>query len=85
MPFLDIAIPIFNVIENITKHLKGGSSARVDGSLVELLTSSLTAAERGKMEALVQFIRIESAKELATTKSRKKKHYNSMRTVGCVV
>jgi len=48
---LDMPIAKFNVNEKITKHLKGGSSARVDRSLVELLTSSLTAAERGKMEA----------------------------------
>lgn len=77
MPFLiakdllDMPIAIFNVIEKITKHSKGGSSARVHRSLVDLLTSSLTAAERGKMEALVQFIRTEPAKELAAVKSRK--------------
>ena len=69
--FLDMPIVGFNVIEEITKHFDRGSSARVNGSLVDVLTSSLTGVERRKVEALVQFITSEPAKELATVKSRK--------------
>jgi len=68
---LDMAIVGFNVIEEITKLFESGSSARVNGLLVDVLTSSLTGVERGKVEALVQFITSEPAKELATVKSRK--------------
>lgn len=38
---------------------------------MDVLTSSLTGVEQGKVEALVQFIPSEPAKELATVKSRK--------------
>ena len=69
--FLDIPIVGCNVIEEITKHFDRGSSARVNGSLVDVLTSSLTCVERRKVEALVQFITSEPAKQLATVKSRK--------------
>ena len=50
---------------------ESSSSAGVNGLLVDLLTSSVTGVERGKVEALVQFISSEPAKELATVKSRK--------------
>ena len=43
--FLDMPIVGFNVIKEITKHFDRGSSARVNGSLVEVLTSSLTGVE----------------------------------------
>lgn len=68
---LDMPIVGFNVIEEITKLFESSSSAGVDGLLVDVLTSSLTGVERGKVEALVQFISSEPAKELATVKSRK--------------
>ena len=68
---LDMPIVGFNVIEEITKLFESSSSAGVDGLLVDMLTSSLTGVERGKVEALVQFISSEPAKELATVKSRK--------------
>ena len=38
--FLDVPIVGFNVIEEITKHFDRGSSARANGSLVDVLTSS---------------------------------------------
>jgi len=38
---------------------------------VDVLTSSLTGVEGGKVEAFIQFIISEPAKELATVKSRK--------------
>ena len=69
--FLDMPIVGFNVIEEITKHFDRGPSARVNGSLVDVLTSSLTGVGRGKVEVLVQFITSEPVKELATVKSRK--------------
>ena len=68
---LDMPIVGFNVIEEIAKLFESGSSARVNGLLVDVLTSSLSGVERGKVEALVQFITSEPAKELATVKSRK--------------
>ena len=46
--FLDMPIVGFNVIEEITKHFDRGSSARVNGSLLDVLTSSLTGVERRK-------------------------------------
>ena len=57
----------FNVIEEITKHFDRGSSARVKGSSVDVLTSSLTGVERGKVKAVVQFITFEPTKELDRT------------------
>ena len=63
--FLDMPIVGFNVIKEITKHFDRGSSARVNGSLVALLTSSLTFVDRRHVEVFVQ-----PAKELATVKSR---------------
>ena len=69
--FLDMPIVGFNVIEEITKHFDRGSSVRVNGSLADVLTSSPTGVERRKVEALVQFITSEPAKELAIVKSRK--------------
>ena len=68
---LDMPVVGFNVIEEITKLFESGSSARVNGLSVDVLTSSLSGVERGKVEALVQFITSEPAKELATVKSRK--------------
>jgi len=68
---LDMVIVVFNVIEEITKLFESGSSARVNGLLVDVLTSSLTGVKRGKVETLVQFITSEPAKGLATVKSRK--------------
>ena len=68
--FLDMPIVGFNVIKEITKHFDRGSLARVNGSL-DVLTSSLTGFEQRKVEALVQFITSEPAKELAAVKSRK--------------
>ena len=68
---LDMPIVAFNVIEEITKLFESGSSARVNELLVDVLTSSLTGVERGKVEALVQFITPEPAKQLATVKSSK--------------
>ena len=68
--FLDMPIVGFNVIKEITKHFDRGSLARVNGSL-DVLTSSLTGVEQRKVEALVQLITSEPAKELATVKSRK--------------
>ena len=38
--FLDMPTVGFNVIEEITKHFDTGSSARVNGSFVDVLTSS---------------------------------------------
>ena len=69
--FLDMPIVGFNAIEEISKQFDRGPSAGVDGSLVDVLTSSLTGAERREVEALVQFITSELVKELATVKSRK--------------
>ena len=68
---LDMPIDGFNVIEEITKYFEGDASAGVHGSLVDVLTSSLTGADREKVEALVQLIKSEPVKELATVKSRK--------------
>ena len=68
---LDMPIVGFNVIEEFTKHFEGDASAGVHGSLVDVLTSSLTGADRVNVEALVQLIKAEPVKELATVKSRK--------------
>ena len=68
---LDMPIVGFNVIEEITKYFEGDASAGVHGSLVNVLTSSLTGADQEKVEALVQLIKSEPVKELATVKSRK--------------
>ena len=68
---LDMPIVGFNVIEEITKYFKGDASAGVHGSLVNVLTSSLTGADQEKIEALAQLIKSEPVKELATVKSRK--------------
>ena len=71
-----MSIVEFNVIEEITKHFDRGSSARVKGLLVDVLTSSLTGVERGKVEAVVQFITSEPTKELASVKPRKQEIVN---------
>ena len=42
---LDMPIVGYNVIEEITKFFDRGSSARVNGLLVDMLTSSLTGVE----------------------------------------
>jgi len=42
---LDMVIVVFNVIEEITKLFESGSSARVNGLLVDVLTSSLTGVK----------------------------------------
>ena len=68
--FLDMPIVGLNVIEEITEHSDRGSSARVIGSLVDMLTSSLTGSERRKVEALVQFMTSEPATEVAPVKPR---------------
>ena len=68
---LDMPIVGFNVIEEITKYFEGDASARVHGSLVDVLTSSLTVADRKKVEALVQLIKSEPVTELAVVKLRK--------------
>ena len=69
--FLDMPIVGFNVIEEIPKQFDRGPSARINGSLVDVLSSSLTGVGRRKVEVLVQFITSEPVKELATVKSRK--------------
>lgn len=51
-----MAIVGLNVIEEITKHSVDGAPAGADGSMVNVLTSSLTGVEQEKVEALVQFI-----------------------------
>jgi len=51
---LDMPIVGFNVIEEITKYFEGDASAGVHGSLVDVLSSSFTVADRKKVEALVQ-------------------------------
>ena len=43
--FSDMPLVRFNVIEEISKQFDGGSSTRVSGSLVDVLTSSLTGVE----------------------------------------
>jgi len=45
---LDMPIVRFNVIEEITKYFEGDASAGVHGSLVDVLASSLTVADRKK-------------------------------------
>ena len=69
--FLDMPVFRFNVIKELTKQFVIGSSARVNRSLVDLPTSSLTCVERRNVEAFVQFITSEPGNELATVKSRK--------------
>ena len=68
---LDMPIVGFNVIEEITKYFEGDASAGVHGSLVDVLTSRLTVADRKKVEARVQLIKSEPVTELAVVKSRK--------------
>ncbi|KAL9964944.1 hypothetical protein ACROYT_G028661 [Oculina patagonica] len=68
---LDMPIVGFNVIEEITKQPECGVPVGADGSMVDVLSSSLTGVERDKVEALVQLIKSEPAKELSTVKSRK--------------
>ena len=67
---LDVPVVGVNVIEEITKHFDRGSSARVNGSLVAVLTSSLTGVERRKVEALVQFITSEYLQDRNYTEDR---------------
>ena len=59
-----------NVIEEITKHFDRVSSARVNRSLVAVLTSSLTGVERRKVEALIQFITSEPLQDRKYTEDR---------------
>ena len=61
----------FNVIEEITKQPVDCASAGVGESVVDALSSSLTGVEKEKVEALVNLIKTESAKELCSIKSRK--------------
>ena len=61
----------FNVIEEITKQPVDCTSAGVGESVVDALSSSLTGVEKEKVEALVNLIKTESAKELCSIKSRK--------------
>ena len=68
---LDMPIVGFNVIEEITKQSEGDVPARADGSMVDVLSSSFNGVEREKVEALVQLIKSEPAKELSTVKTRK--------------
>ena len=67
---LDMPIVGFNVIE-ITKQPVDCASAGVGESVVDALSSSLTGVEREKVDALVDFIKTESAQELCSIKSRK--------------
>ena len=69
--YLDMPIVRFNVIEEITKYFEGDASAGVNGSLVDVLTSSLTVADRKRVEAVVQLIKSEPVEELAAVKSKK--------------
>ncbi|KAL9967536.1 hypothetical protein ACROYT_G025783 [Oculina patagonica] len=68
---LDMPIVGFNLIEEITKQPECGVPVGADGSMVDVLSSSLTAVEQDKVETLVQLIKSEPAKELSTVKSRK--------------
>ena len=61
----------FNVTEEITKQPVDCTSAGVGESVVDALSSSLTGVEKEKVEALVNLIKTESAKELCSIKSRK--------------
>jgi len=65
---LDMPIVGFNVIEEITKYFEGDISGGTHGSLADVLNSSLTVADRKKVEALVQLIKSEPVKELAAVK-----------------
>ena len=68
--FLDVPVVGVKVMEEITTHFDRGSSSRVNGSLVDVLTSSLTGFERRKEEALIQFIRSEPLVERKYTEDR---------------
>ena len=81
---LDMPIIGFNVIEEITKYFEEDALTGVRGSLVDVLTSSLAGADREKVEALVQLIKSEPVKELASVKSRKQDTVSCCAAVGPV-
>lgn len=62
---LDMPIVGFNVIEEITTNSEGCVSTSSEESMVDVLASSMKGVERGKVEALVQFIKTETTKELS--------------------
>ena len=70
--FLDMPIVGLNMVLKKLLSILTEVSQLKFGSLVYVLTSSLSGVERGKMEALVQFITSEPGKELATVKSKNK-------------
>ena len=68
---LEMPVVGFNVIMEITRQSVGGVSGSGEESVVDVLTAILTGVERGKVEALFNFIKTETTTELSTVKSRK--------------